>query len=390
MKNKKILLAVCGSISFYKAFEILSLLKKEEADVYVMLSDGALEFVDYSGFEALCSHRVLCSKTQDWQAGVNHINYADMDLIMIAPASANTINKLANGICDNVFMQTLIASNAPLLIAPAANEKMLEHPSTKKSIKFLKDSGAVFVPSIVKILACGYLSKGALAEPCDIVQTASRTLHSDPFYKNKTVVITGGATIEKIDDIRGITNFSSGKMAKALADAYYIAGANVVLITSVDTQAIYKVIKFESTIGLQSAIKSLKLKENDMLLMAAAVSDYIPNTRIKGKAKKEDFGEIWNLRLGENIDILKSFKNEKFTKIGFKLEIEKQNAVKNAKKMLSEKNLDAVCLNVIDEVVKFGGDNNKITFITQEAESIIDLASKQEVATKIVNLTKSL
>ena len=135
LKNKKILLAVCGSIAFYKAYEILSLLKKQGADVYVALSDGALKFCSIAGFEALSAHRVLSSTSEDWQAGVNHIAYAKMDLVLIAPASVNTINKLASGVCDNVFMQTLIAASAvPLVIAPAANNKMISHFATQNSL----------------------------------------------------------------------------------------------------------------------------------------------------------------------------------------------------------------------------------------------------------------
>lgn len=139
MTRKKILLAVCGSISFYKAFEILSELKKENFDVYVALSEGVLKFVDYHAFDALCEHPVLCSKTEDWQEGLNHIEYAKMDLILVAPASVNTINKLAWGVCDNIFLQTLIASDAKILIAPAANEKMLTNPITKNCIHILKE-----------------------------------------------------------------------------------------------------------------------------------------------------------------------------------------------------------------------------------------------------------
>jgi len=166
LKNKKILLAVCGSIAFYKAYEILSLLKKQGADVYVALSDGALEFCSVSGFEALSEHKILSSQTQNWQDGVNHIAYSKMDLVLIAPASVNTINKLTAGICNNVFMQTLIAaSHVPLVIAPAANNNMIEHFSTQNSLRILEQNGALIVEPIVKPRGGGAGGKGFLAMP---------------------------------------------------------------------------------------------------------------------------------------------------------------------------------------------------------------------------------
>ena len=392
MAKKKVLLAVCGSISFYKSFEILSRLKKENFDVYVMLSEGALKFVNYKAYEALCDHPVLCSQTEDWQEGVNHIEYAKVDLVLIAPASVNTINKLAWGVCDNVFMQTLIATKAQLVIAPAANTKMLENPITKNCIEILQNkTNAILIDPVEKTLACGEFGKGALPEPKMIVSEVKRAIYEDKFYKNKLVVITGGPTIEKIDNVRGITNFSSGKLAKALADAFYYLGAEVILISSIEYDELpYKLVKFESSIGLKSALESTKFRENSYLVMAAAVSDYIPKVRYKEKMKKEEIGEIWNLRLGLNDDIISSFRAMGVKKIGFKLETDKENALNGAKKMLNEKGLDAVCLNVLDDVVKFGGDVTRITYITKTGETEIKTATKNEVAFQIAKLTKSL
>lgn len=390
MKNKKILLAVCGSIAFYKAFEILSILKKEGADVYVMLSDGALKFCSSLGFEALSDHPILTSQSENWQAGLNHINYAKMDLILIAPASVNTINKLANGICDNVFMQTLIASNAPILIAPAANTKMIEHFSTKNSFEFLKSNGIKFIDPIEKTLACKDFGKGALADAETIIYEVKKSLN-EPKFEGKKVIITGGATIEKIDDTRAITNFSSGKMAKALADEFYFASADVTLIASFETNKTpYQTIKFQTSQELKSAIDE-NLQNAYMLVMSAAVSDYIPKEKFTGKLKKESLGSNWDLNLRQNIDILgslKEFKNVK--KIGFKMEMDAKNALTNAKNMLKNKNLDAVCLNVLDDEVKFGSDVSKICFITTSETKEITLNSKQNIAREILNLAHNL
>ena len=389
LKNKKILLAVCGSIAFYKAYEILSLLKKQGADVYVALSDGALEFCSVSGFEALSEHKILSSQTQNWQDGVNHIAYSKMDLVLIAPASVNTINKLTAGICDNVFMQTLIAaSHVPLVVAPAANNNMIEHFSTQNSLEILKKNGALVVEPVLKTLACGDVGKGGLASPEVIVEAAIKRL-SKPLFAGKKVVITGGATTEKIDDVRAITNFSSGKMARALARAFYYAGAEVKLLASFETaNESFECLKFSSSSELLELCKSEGEGAN-LLVMCAAVSDFVP-TKIDGKIKKEDVGESLNLSLKKNVDILQSLKEFKCKKIGFKLEISNKSALKSARSMLEKKGLDAVCLNILGEKNGFASEQNEVNFITRGGETLLPLASKDEIAGRIVELAANL
>ena len=389
LKNKKILLAVCGSIAFYKAFEILSLLKKQGADVYVALSDGALEFCSVSGFEALSEHKILSSQTQNWQDGVNHISYSKMDLVLIAPASVNTINKLTAGICDNVFMQTLIAaSHVPLVVAPAANNNMIEHFSTQNSLEILKKNSALVVEPVLKTLACGDVGKGGLASPEVIVEAAIKRL-SKPIFAGKKVVITGGATTEKIDDVRAITNFSSGKMARALARAFYYAGAEVKLLASFETaNEPFDSLKFSSSSELLELCKS-ECEETNLLVMCAAVSDFVP-TKIDGKIKKENVGESLNLNLKKNVDILQSLKEFKCKKIGFKLEISNESALKSARSMLEKKELDAVCLNILGEKNGFASEQNEVNFITKNSEILLPLASKDEIAGRIVELAANL
>ena len=389
LKNKKILLAVCGSIAFYKAFEILSLLKKQGADVYVALSDGALEFCSVSGFEALSEHKILSSQTQNWQDGVNHIAYSKMDLVLIAPASVNTINKLTAGICDNVFMQTLIAaSHVPLVVAPAANNNMIEHFATQNSLEILKKNGALVVEPVLKTLACGDVGKGALASPEVIVEAAIKRL-SRPLFAGKKVVISGGATTEKIDDVRAITNFSSGKMARALARAFYYARAEVKLLVSFETSnEPFLSLKFSSSSELLELCKS-ECEEANLLVMCAAVSDFVP-TKIDGKIKKENVGESLNLDLKRNVDILQSLKELKCKKIGFKLEISNESALKNARSMLEKKALDAVCLNILGEQNGFASEQNEVNFITKDGEILLPLASKDEIAGRIVELAANL
>ena len=389
LKNKKILLAVCGSIAFYKAFEILSLLKKQGADVYVALSDGALEFCSVSGFEALSEHKILSSQTQNWQDGVNHIAYSKMDLVLIAPASVNTINKLTAGICDNVFMQTLIAaSHVPLVVALAANNNMIEHYATQNSLEILKKNGALVVEPVLKTLACGDVGKGGLASPEVIVEAAIKRL-SRPLFAGKKVVITGGATTEKIDDVRAITNFSSGKMARALARAFYYAGAEVKLLASFETSSEpFESLKFSSTSELLELCKS-ECEGANLLVMCAAVSDFVP-TKIDGKIKKEDVGESLNLDLKRNVDILQSLKEFKCKKIGFKLGISSESALKSARSMLEKKALDAVCLNILGEKNGFASEQNEVNFITRGGETLLPLTSKDEIAGRIVELAANL
>ena len=389
LKNKKILLAVCGSIAFYKAFEILSLLKKQGADVYVALSDGALDFCSVSGFEALSEHKILSSQTQNWQDGVNHIAYSKMDLVLIAPASVNTINKLTAGICDNVFMQTLIAaSHVPLVVAPAANNNMIEHFATQNSLEILKKNGALVVEPVLKTLACGDVGKGGLASPEVIVEAAIKRL-SKPLFAGKKVVITGGATTEKIDDVRAITNFSSGKMARALARAFYYAGAEVKLLASFETSnEPFLSLKFSSSSELLELCKS-ECEGANLLVMCAAVSDFVP-TKIDGKIKKEDVGESLNLSLKRNVDILQSLKEFRCKKIGFKLEISNENALKSARSMLEKKALDAVCLNILGEKNGFASEQNEVNFITRGDATLLPLASKDEIAGRIVELAANL
>ena len=233
LKDTKITLCVSSSISFYKAFEILSLLRHANAKVRVAMSEQTLKFCSPLAFEALSGECVLVGDNKP----LSHIEYAKCDLMIIAPATANTINKIALGIADNAMLSCILACRAPKLIAPAANTAMLENPATQNSLKVLKERGFVVVNSCEKTLACGDVGKGALASPKDIVLSAARMLSANsriPSANSRIskVIITAGACYEMIDDVRAITNLSSGKMGLALAFAYYLRGFDVTLISS--------------------------------------------------------------------------------------------------------------------------------------------------------------
>ena len=400
LKDAKITLCVSSSISFYKAFEILSLLRRANAKVRVAMSEQTLKFCSPLAFEALSGECVLVGDNKP----LAHIEYAKCDLMIIAPATANTINKIALGIADNAMLSCILACRAPKLIAPAANTAMLENPATQNSLKVLKERGFVVVNSCEKTLACGDVGKGALASPKDIVLSAARILgtnsripsaNSRISTKNSRiskVIITAGACYEMIDDVRAITNLSSGKMGLALAFAYYLRGFDVTLISSAQnlpkSMENLEFLSFKSSAELLEILKNKKLAKDDLLVMAAAISDYIPSQKAKGKIKKS--GANLNLELKENIDILSSLKELKCKKIGFKMEMDEQSALSSAKNMLENKALDAVCLNVLKAQNYFGSEQNEVLFITKNSQKMLKMASKHEIAAQIARLSENL
>ena len=400
LKDAKITLCVSSSISFYKAFEILSLLRRANAKVRVAMSEQTLKFCSPLAFEALSGECVLVGDNKP----LAHIEYAKCDLMIIAPATANTINKIALGIADNAMLSCILACRAPKLIAPAANTAMLENPATQNSLKVLKERGFVVVNSCEKTLACGDVGKGALASPKDIVLSAARMLGTNSRISSinsriptknsriSKVIITAGACYEMIDDVRAITNLSSGKMGLALAFAYYLRGFDVTLISSAQnlpkSMKNLEFLSFKSSAELLEILKNKKLAKDDLLVMAAAISDYIPSQKAKGKIKKS--GANLNLELKENIDILSSLKELKCKKIGFKMEMDEQNALSSAKNMLENKALDAVCLNVLKVQNYFGSEQNEVLFITKNSQKMLKMASKHEIAAQIVGLSENL
>ena len=400
LKDAKITLCVSSSISFYKAFEILSLLKRANAKVRVAMSEQTLKFCSPLAFEALSGECVLVGDNKP----LAHIEYAKCDLMIIAPATANTINKIALGIADNAMLSCILACRAPKLIAPAANTAMLENPATQNSLKVLKERGFVVVSSCEKTLACGDVGKGALASPKDIVLSAARMLGTNSRISSinsripsansriSKVIITAGACYEMIDDVRAITNLSSGKMGLALAFAYYLRGFDVTLISSAQnlpkSMENLEFLSFKSSADLLEILKNKKLAKDDLLVMAAAISDYIPSKKAKGKIKKS--GANLNLELKENIDILSSLKELKCKKIGFKMEMDEQSALSSAKNMLENKALDAVCLNVLKAQNYFGSEQNEVLFITKNSQKMLKMASKHEIAAQIARLSENL
>jgi len=378
-----VLIGVTGSIAIYKSCELIRLFIKAGHNVKVVMTKSAAKFITPLTFETLTRQKVLIEENESWSDKVNHIDYAKWaDIFIIAPATVNTINKAANGIADNLLLQTYMACRAPTLFAPSANTNMYLHPTTQKSFKQLN-----IIEANDGLLACGDKGIGKMAEAYEIFLRALREVQKEDFWKDKKVVITAGGSIERIDDVRFISNFSSGKMGEALAKAFYIKGANVSLISSKEhnlTKEI-KQIKVESAKDYFQAI----LEENpDYLIMAAAIVDYKPKY-IPGKLKKEKIGEKFCLELEKNIDILESLKEKNFKKIGFKAEMDEKNALFYAKKTLKNKKLDAICLNLLTKN-NFGSDENEIIFITKDKETLLKQDKKENIALRLVDAIKHL
>ena len=395
LKNKKILVAVTGSIAIYKTLELIRLYIKAGAVVKVIMTDGAKKFINPITFEAISQNRVLDESSENWDKNqdYNHIDIGKWsDIFVIAPASANTINKLANGIADNLLLQTVLAYPRIKLIAPAANTNMIKNPITQESLRKLKLCNFEIVSTVTKELVCKDVGDGAMAEPIDIFEATCKELLKEEYWLNRKVVISGGGTLEKIDDVRYISNFSSGKMAASLARALYYKGADVCLVASRGYENLPKdiqIIKVESSLEMyENLVNSLEIVKKEVLkkpylFMVAAVSDYIPTFPEDGKLKKEKIGTSWNLELKQNIDILKSLPKEGIFSIGFKAEMDEITALNSATKMLENKNLDGVCLNILNEENSFGSDNNNIELILKNSSQKIE-GSKLEVSMNIL------
>ena len=398
LKGKKILLGVCGSIAIYKSLELIRLFIKAGAQVKVVMSEDAKRFITPLCFETLSQHKVLHTQTESWSEELSHIHVGKWaDVFVIAPASVNTINKLCHGIADNLITQTAIAFTKTIVLAPSANTHMMLNPITQESLKKLQQLHYEIIQPQSKLLACNDEGIGALADVEDIFYHCARTLLKEPFWSDKEVIITGGGTYEKLDDVRCLTNFSSGKQAAALALAYYLKGAHVTLISSAHIPLCNAIdtLFFHTTLELQTALRSSLEKlqtasTTPYVIMAAAVSDFTFQTPHTGKLKKESLGENPTLQLKRTVDILASLPKKGIKTIGFKAELDSDNALKYAKNMLENKHLDAVCLNIIGEKNTFGSEENEIHFLTAKTDITLPLASKFEIALRIVTLSENI
>ncbi|MBO8086565.1 MAG: bifunctional phosphopantothenoylcysteine decarboxylase/phosphopantothenate--cysteine ligase CoaBC [Marichromatium sp.] len=373
LKGRNILLGVTGSIAAYKSVELARLLIKAGANVRVIMSEEAKRFITPLTLEAITGNAVLEAGSESWSNDLNHIHiHRWAELFCIVPTTANTLNKLAHGIADNLLLQTALACPSPLLLAPAANTHMIEHPATKEAMRLLESRGATIIAPISKLLACQIQGKGAMAEPQTVFYHIARRLLAESSLTGQNVLVTGGGTKESVDAVRCLSNHSSGKMAEALALALFLKGANVTLLTSVPANAAtlpFSVLSFTDTASLKTALFGA-LETHDTLFMAAAVSDYLPKNSHKEKVKKSAMGATWSLELVENEDILTQAAQQGARCIGFKAETDATMAKTHAKAMLEKKRLEGVCLNIINHETPFGGEENRMELFTAKGEHI--------------------
>eukprot|EP01156_Anaeramoeba_ignava_P009054 Anaeramoba_ignava/a3701_17.p1 GENE.a3701_17~~a3701_17.p1 ORF type:complete len:282 (+),score=-8.76 a3701_17:302-1147(+) len=271
LENKNILVAVTGSIAVYKSLELIRLYKKAGANVKVIMTQASKKFINPLAFETISQNKVLDDTNEDWSTDTvnNHIAIGKWaDIFVIAPCSANSINKLSNGIADNIFTQTALAYPGVKLLCPAANTNMIQNPFTKASLKMLKLCNYKLIDTVTKELACRDTGDGAMAEVEDIFHATAKELLKNSYWSDRKVVLNGGGTIEKIDDVRFISNFSSGKMAASLATALYYRGADVCLVTTKKLEIPNEIytIQVESSREMlqycQDAIRVSKKREN--------------------------------------------------------------------------------------------------------------------------------
>lgn len=415
LQNKKILLGVTGSIAVYKSLELIRFLTKAGAEVKVVMSESAKKFVTPLTFETLCSNQVLDDTNESWASKHNHISITEWaDLFVIAPATANTIAKLANGIADNMLLQCALAYPKQKLLAPSANTNMINSPLTKANLKMLAIANFEIIDTQIKELACKTTGDGAMAEPLELFWQCARALLKDDFWTDRRVIVTGGGTIEKIDDVRYLSNFSSGKMASSLATALFCEGADVNLISTrfennlpedmhkIEVEDTSEMLEYlEDSIRIAKKGKLSKpsimhseqiqlIQKKPYLFMAAAISDYVPEFTQEGKLKKEMLGSSWELKLKQNIDILSTIDKTDITTVAFKAEMDESTATSNASRIIDTKEVDAVCLNILKDSSSFGIDTNKIDFIKADGIESLKDSDKLSISFDILEHSKKL
>ena len=391
LQGKKIILGITGSIAAYKSAILTRLLLKAGAEVQIIMTDDAKEFITPLTLSTLSQKPVLSkfmkNDTGEWN---NHVQLGLWaDLILIAPASANTLAKCANGICDNLLLATYLSAKCPVAFAPAMDLDMYQHPTTKTNIQKLESYGNTIIHAASGELASGLDGQGRMQEPEFLVEELENILSIKKKFKGKKVIITAGPTQEAIDPVRFIGNHSSGKMGYAIAQTFIREGAEVNLISG--PSSLEKPSGIESFISVNSAEEMFKETEKiyfeaDIIVFAAAVADYRPKKVAKEKIKKK--AEDMSIEMEKTIDIAKTLGEKKQPNqlnIGFALETENEEA--NALKKLKNKNFDLIVLNSLrDENAAFGHNTNKVKIYGQKGlveES--ELLSKSKVADIIVN-----
>ena len=389
LEGKTVLLGVTGSIAAYKIAYLASALKKQQADVHVLMTRNATNFINPITFETLTGNKCLVDTfDRNFQFQVEHVSIAKKaDVVMIAPASANVIGKLAHGIADDMLTTTIMACRCKKFISPAMNTNMFENPIVQDNLKILEHYGYEVIDPAVGYLACGDTGAGKMPEPETLLNYILRECACEKDMKGLKVLVTAGPTQEAIDPVRYITNHSSGKMGYAIAKMAMLRGADVALVsgrTALTPPPFVRVVPVVTARDMYEAVTSVS-QEQDIIIKAAAVADYRPASVSDEKIKKKD--DDMSIALERTADILKylgEHKPDGQFLCGFSMETE--NMIGNSRVKLIRKNLDMVAANNVKMAgAGFQGDTNVLTLITQDEEVSLPLMSKEDAAGKILD-----
>ena len=389
-RGKTVILGVTGSIAAYKIATLASMLVKKQASVHVIMTKNATNFINPITFESLTGHKCLVDTfDRNFEFQVEHVSIAKQaDVVMIAPASANVIGKLAHGLADDMLTTTFLACKCPKIVSPAMNTAMFENPIVQDNLKILEKYGYEVIQPASGYLACGDAGAGKMPEAETLYQYIERTLADPKDLIGKKVLVTAGPTQENIDPVRYITNHSSGKMGYAVAKAAMLRGADVTLVsgqTALTPPMFVKYVQITTAEEMYQEVTS-RSDEQDIIIKAAAVADYRPKTVYENKVKKKE-GQM-AIELERTRDILAylgEHKKENQFLCGFSMETE--NMIGNSRAKLQKKNLDMVAANNVKvEGAGFQGDTNVMTLITQDQEIALPLMSKEEAANKILDI----
>ena len=394
LKGKTVVIGITGSIAVYKIANLCSMLKKLHATIHVIMTKNACNFINPITFETLTGNKCLVDTfDRNFEFNVEHISLAKRaDIFMVAPASANIIGKIANGICDDMLTTTLFAFNrGKKIIAPAMNTNMYDNPILQDNLEKLKKYGYEIIEPACGYLACGDTGRGKLVSEEILLNRILYHIAYEKDLLNKNILITAGPTQEAIDPVRYITNHSTGKMGYAIANNAYLRGANVTLVTGKSNETPYdgiNIINIISALDMFNAVKENYINQ-DYIIMSAAVADYTVKDISLNKIKKSS--DSISLELSRTNDILKYVGENKTNQklIGFSMETE--NLIDNSKVKLEKKNADMICANSIsDNKTGFGVDTNKITLIKKDEIKELPFGTKKELASLILDEIKKL
>ncbi|MBQ9142583.1 MAG: bifunctional phosphopantothenoylcysteine decarboxylase/phosphopantothenate--cysteine ligase CoaBC [Lachnospiraceae bacterium] len=388
LKGKTVLLGVTGSIAAYKIANLASMLKKLGCDVHVLMTQNATNFINPITFETLTGNKCLVDTfDRNFQFSVEHVSIAKLaDVVLVAPASANVIGKLANGIADDMLTTTVMACRCKILVSPAMNTNMYHNPIVQDNLDKLRRFNYEIIAPDKGYLACGDVGDGKMPAETVLLEYILREIACEKDLVGKKVLVTAGPTQERIDPVRFISNHSSGKMGYAIAKNCMLRGASVTLVTgktAIEPPKFVKVIPITSAKEMFDAVVE-HYEEQDIVIKAAAVADYRPKNPAEEKVKKKD-GEL-SIELERTEDILKYLGEHKTKQFLCGFSMETENMLENSKAKLEKKNLDMIVANNLKQAgAGFGVDTNVVTMITGEAVKELEIMSKEDVAEAIVS-----